>query len=256
MTLRPATPADLPPILLLTAPALENYTLATFTHPFRHLHPASFTAHASLSPTKKLLHPGTNGYNLVTTKDGIITSWAFWRHPQPTDNTTKEPQKEDEKEEESPLLYPSLSPARLSLTTSHTTLTKSTIKEPHTYLSALFVHPSHKRNHLGSLQTLWGLFHSAKKNLPVYLLASAEGELLYRSLGFKVIAEQSFPSIHEMPEEDLRREIEILGKEVVESQFSDLAKPKLMRWEGTVDDEIFQDPEVMAKILSVSPSDF
>lgn len=98
--------------------------------------------------------------------------------------------------------------------------------------------------------TLWGLYHAAKEGVPVYLTASIEGEGLYKKLGFKVIGEKSFPTVDEMSEEDRRREEEVLGREVVVEEFR-VVRPKIMVWEGTLEDEIFMDNEIIEKVLGV-----
>ncbi|KAK6513697.1 hypothetical protein TWF506_008136 [Arthrobotrys conoides] len=258
MTLRPSNPSDLPAILTIHAHSLPLHTHAIFTNPFRHLHPASYTAYTSTSPTNKLLSPSPHVYNLTITTNpqNTPTSWAFWRRnlnphltppsPSPSPTPSLIPTNTQELEK-----YPSLSLPRLHLCTLHSlTDARTHFSSPHYYLSHLLVHPDHKRKGYGTLLTLWGLYHAAKDGVPVYLVASTEGEGLYKKLGFRVIGEKSYPSIDEMSEEDRRREEEVLGKEVVEEQFR-IVRPKIMVWEGTLEDEMFKDKEVMDKILAV-----
>ncbi|RVD88837.1 uncharacterized protein DFL_003009 [Arthrobotrys flagrans] len=266
MTLRPTIPTDLPPILSIHTHSLPVHVHATFTHPFRHLHPNSFTSYTSLSPTKKLTTPSPHEYNLIiSTPSGEITSWAFWRRNIGPPHFSKIQKyrsiaeaidsgeadissliQQDEGEK-----YPSLSLPRLALCNLHTL--NDTLKyfsKEHYYLSHLLVHPDHKRRGYGTVLTLWGLYHAAKEGVPVYLTASIEGEGLYKKLGFKVIGEKSFPTVDEMSEEDRRREEEVLGREVVVEEFR-VVRPKIMVWEGTLEDEIFMDNEIIEKVLGV-----
>ncbi|EGX52803.1 hypothetical protein AOL_s00007g139 [Orbilia oligospora ATCC 24927] len=269
-TLRPTTPTDLPTILEIHRHSLPLHTHALFTNPFRHLHPTSYALFTLVSPTNKLStppSPHSQSLTITTTSSkDTPTSWAFWRRSTGPLHSSKIQQYKTTassiasgqtpisslaKKEEA-IKYKSLSLPRSSLCNLHTL--RDTLKyftSEHYYLSHLLVHPDHKRKGFGTILTLWGLYHAAKEGLPVFLTASTEGEGLYKKLGFRVIGEKSFPSIEELSEEDREREEEVLGKEVVEEQFRIVEKPKIMVWEGTVEDEIFKDEEVMRMILAV-----
>ncbi|KAK6339852.1 hypothetical protein TWF718_009242 [Orbilia javanica] len=270
MSLHPATPSSHPTILELHNSSLPDHIYANFIHPFRHLHPVSFTTHTSLSTSKKFTSPSQNEYNLITTspsqpQSAKPTAWSFWRRNIGQQHSSKistykttassisdgDSQISSLSSKDDAVKYPSLSAPRQALCNYHTL--NDTLKyfsNEHYYLSHLLVHPDHKRKGYGTLLTLWGLYHAAREGVPVYLTASIEGERLYKKLGFRVIGEKTFPSIDEMSDEDRQREEDILGKEVMEEQFN-IVRPKIMVWEGTIDDDIFKDKDVMEKILAV-----
>ncbi|KAK6352215.1 hypothetical protein TWF730_009045 [Orbilia blumenaviensis] len=273
MTLRPATSTDLPAILEIHDYSLPDHVYAIFTHPYRHIHPHAFEEYMSSSPRKKLLSASSNEYNIaIPDENGKLVAWAFWRRNVGEKHALKIQNYKATAEailngevDVSSLLPPkelkelgngesgnsSLSHPRQALSNFHTL--RDTVKhfsKDHYYLSHLLVHPDYKRRGYGYILTLWGLYYAAQEGLPAYLTASAEGERLYRKLGFKVIGEKSFPAISEMNDEDRAREEDIFGKEQMEEQFK-VQSTKLMAWEGTKEDDIFRDKVAVEKILSV-----
>ncbi|KAI1515608.1 Acetyltransferase domain containing protein [Pyrenophora tritici-repentis] len=60
-------------------------------------------------------------------------------------------------------------------------------KHPHVLLALLVTAPQHRRRGAGSLLVQWGIAKSEELGLPAYLQASAQGQRLYQSHGFKDI---------------------------------------------------------------------
>ncbi|EWC44919.1 hypothetical protein DRE_00978 [Drechslerella stenobrocha 248] len=131
---------------------------------------------------------------------------------------------------------PSASPARVRLSkicAANDALAH--FAHPHWYLSHLLVHPAHKRKGYGTTLTLWGMQRARADGLPCLLTASIEGEKLYSRLGWRVIGRRTLPRLEDMPEAERAMEERLLGKAVVEEQFTALP-PSVMAWGDRVED--------------------
>ncbi|KAK6531942.1 hypothetical protein TWF694_003106 [Orbilia ellipsospora] len=253
MTLRPATPTDLPAILEITRLSLEEHAQAQFTYPNRSRYPADFVTAMDETPRKKLAESPPLSYNLVIEDPGSgkVVAWGFWRRNAGVEFTSKIAKykeldaakynhsgnnndnniggKADGKDVQVDF-NPAASRARMQLCDRCVIRdTLAFFTQPHWYLSQLMVHPEQKRKGYGRLLTLWGMRRAREEGFPAFLTASPQGERLYTSLGWRDIGSRSFPKLEEMSEEDRRAEEEMFGKETLEEHFS-IAPPRIMKW--------------------------
>ncbi|KAJ6258672.1 hypothetical protein Dda_6720 [Drechslerella dactyloides] len=269
-TMRPACPADLPAILAISAAALDTHTHALFCHPFRESHPAAFLRVFQRHARKKALtEPDGVNFNVVIEDpdSGQVVAWAFWRRmqgvaleeklekcrkelqsaeqtatsaPRAMTHESTSPQ-DDEWTSDDEESSPSASRCRVRLTNALTAADNLLyFSAPHWYLSLLMVHPEYKRAGHGTRLTLWGMKRAAADGLPCLLVASDQGERLYGRLGWRMVGRRKFPKLEDMPDDERRREEELLGKDVVEEQFAASA-PSVMVWgDAEADFDVFE----------------
>ncbi|KAF3904614.1 hypothetical protein ABW21_db0204593 [Orbilia brochopaga] len=277
--MRPARPSDLPDILTINAAALATHTQAQFCHPFRESHPEAYLRVFQHQARKKaLLEPDGVNFNVVIedSESGKVVAWAYWRRLQGTalesklEKSRKEIQQtssnftttdttqshndpsirnsesnesteggewNSDNEESSPSASRSRVRLAHAFSAADNLLYFST---PHWYLSLLMVHPAHKRVGHATRLTLWGMQRAAADGIPCLLIASEQGEHVYTRLGWRMLGRRKFPGLEDMPDEERRREEEVLGKEVVREQFNVVGLSVMIWGDRDTDIEIFE----------------